>query len=180
MRMPRFWIVALIAALAAFACGPSPQELEADREAIRDTLEAYLPKLAEAYATGNIEVLRGLTVEKELAKLSKMIGDLAGQGRVFRPELRELTVESVTVFQHDNAYVTTLEVWDVHLYAAGSDRLLGESLSEATRVKYQMKRRREGWQILFRQRLKGPGEETEAPSLQVEEAPSRPIENPTE
>jgi len=139
-----------ILALAG-ACGPNPEQVAADQEEIRQALEAYLPRLAEAYATGNIEVLRDFAVEKELASVDKLVGELAEQGRVLKPELQSLTIEKVDTWSHVNAYVTTLEVWDVYNYAAGTDVVLSQALGKAHRVKYQLKRRREGWQVLYRQ-----------------------------
>lgn len=144
-------LLCLLPALVPVACGPGPEEIRADREEIRQTLEAYLPKLGEAYATGNVELLRGTAVEKELAHVDKKVRELAQEGRVLAPELRELTIEDVTFWSHDNAYVTAVEVWDVKSYVLGSDRLLSEDPDQVQRVKYQLKRRREGWQILYRQ-----------------------------
>lgn len=144
-------LICLLLALTPLACGPSPEEVKVDREEIRQNLEAYLPKLGEAYATGNIELLRGMAVEKELAHVDKKVTELAQEGRVLAPELRELTIEDVTLWSHNNAYVTTVEIWDVKSYVLGSDRLLSEDPDQAQRVKYQLKRRPEGWQILYRQ-----------------------------
>lgn len=151
--MPRALPIALLLLLAvgAGACGPSPEQLQVDREEMRRTLEAYLPKLAEAYATGNVELLRGMAVEKELARVAKLVGELAEEGVVLAPDLKELTIEDVTLWSHNNAYVTTLEVWDVRKMVLGTDRQLSEVVDQPNRVRYQLKRRPEGWEILYRE-----------------------------
>ena len=40
----------------------------------------------------------------------------------------------------NNAYATTVEVWDLRKFVAGTDRLLTEALGRSHRVKYQLKR----------------------------------------
>ena len=146
------WLLALLALLLpAVACGPGPEEVAADQNEIKAAVEAYLPQLAEAYATGNIEVLRGHAVEKELASVDKVVGELAAEGRVLKPELKSVTFEQVEIWNKANAYVTTLEVWDIYNYAAGSDVVLSEAIDKAHRVRYQLKERPDGWQVLYRQ-----------------------------
>lgn len=142
----------LWAGTAAFlGCSDPEEQAKVDESEIRVVLEDYLPQLAEAYATGNIELLREHAAEKELASIDKLVGELADQGRVLKPELRSVTIESIHTWSRVNAYVTTLEVWDIYNYALGSETVLSQSLDKAHRVKYQMKRRDEGWQILYRQ-----------------------------
>lgn len=156
--MMRRWITLALGAALLVACGPTAEEQQADREAIQATLEAYLPRLAEAYATGNVEALRGVVVEKELARVARQVEEAAAQGRVLEPRLHEFTIEDLSFAGPNNAYVTTLEVWDVRSYALGSERQLGESLDRAERVKYQVTRREEGWKILARFRLDAGGD----------------------
>lgn len=144
-------LVALLVVLAPVACGPpSEEELRRVRDDIRAMLLEYLPKMADAYATGETEQLEPYAAPKEIAILEKNIRDLARQGRVVDTELEELTVEGLNLDRHVNAYVTTLEVWDVKVYAAGSENLLGEDDDQRSRVRYQLKRRDGQWQLLSR------------------------------
>jgi hypothetical protein len=136
---------------ATLACGPTQQQEQAHREEIRQVVAAYLPKLAEAYATGDARVLAGLAVEKEVASVAKSIDDLAGQGLAFRPRLKQLTLEDVTVWRQVNAYVTTMEVWDIDKLVLGTDRVLSQALDRSDRVRYQLKRREGTWQVLYRE-----------------------------
>ena len=62
-----------------------------------------------------------------------------------------MTIEKVTIFQHANAAVTTLEVWDVRSYALGSRTLLSEVIDQRNRVRYQLKRKEHGWVVLYRE-----------------------------
>ncbi len=117
---------------------------------MRAALELYLPRLGEAYATGDLEPLRGLAAEKEIAAIEKRIIDLAASGRVLEPTFRTLTVEDVTVFNYANAYVTTVEVWDLRSLATGSRQPLAEEIGQSNRVKYQLKREGDSWRVLFR------------------------------
>lgn len=128
------------------------QNLAADKESIREMMQAYLPLLGEAYESGNIEILRPYVAEKEMASLLKRIGEFMDQeGRVIRATLQSFTVEDVEIWNYSNAFVTTLEVWDVEVLASGSDQVLSQSLGQRNRVKYQLKRRDDGWLVLHRQ-----------------------------
>ncbi|MCP4655991.1 MAG: hypothetical protein GY856_11300 [bacterium] len=138
----------MLAMLGLVGCGePDP---EVAREELEQALRAYLPKLGEAYATRNPEVLAGVAVEKEQFRVRRRIEELTAQGMAYEPEFKDLTIEWSTVWSHSNAAVTTLEVWDVRSYSLGSHILLSEVLAQRNRVKYQLKRKETGWVILYR------------------------------
>lgn len=139
--------------LTVSGCSGSPeQNLAADKASIEAMMQEYLPLLGEAYESGNIEILRPYAAEKEMASLLKRIGEFMEQeGRVIRATLKSFTVENVEVWNYANAFVTTLEVWDVEVLASGTDQVLSQSLDQRNRVKYQLKRRDEGWTVLHRQ-----------------------------
>jgi hypothetical protein len=145
--------VALLAAwvAAGVACGPSAAQQEADRKAILALLDAYLPALAHTYVTGDSEGLHGLAAEKEVLAAEKLVLEQAKEGVVIEPTFKDLTVERLDVYQHSNAYVTTLEHWDLRKVVAGSGRLLGEYPDQTYRVRYQLKRTDDGWKVLYRQ-----------------------------
>jgi hypothetical protein len=132
----------------------SPPDPEVDRQAIETVIRSYLPELAKAYATGDRTGLRGLAVDKEIATVSHKTELLANEGKVYEPELKELVIEDVKVWQYANAFATTVETWDVRSYAIGSHTLLSEVLGQKNRVKYQLKRKDEGWVILYRELIK--------------------------
>lgn len=152
--IPRPLLLLLPCALLALglaACGePSPEDLAEESEAIRQTLLLYLPKMADAYATGDVEQLEGMASQKERAILDKNVRQLAQQGRTVKTELRELTIEELNLISYANAYVTTVEEWDVRVYAQGTERLLGEDLGQVSRVQYQLKRQDGEWLLLSR------------------------------
>ena len=133
-------------------CGPERAEEQAvDRELVLETLKSYLALLSEGYATGNLEPMRQLAAEKEVATVAKLVTDYARQGMRIDAQLKEITLEDLTVWSTNNAYATTVEVWDLRKRVVGTDRLLSEALGRTHRVKYQLKRRAEGWQVLYRE-----------------------------
>ncbi len=148
MRVPRIALSLLL--LAVVACSSSEKRQEVDTESIAAALEAYLPLLGQAYATGDLTPLEGLAAQKEIAAVEKRISDLADQGRVLEPIFRELTIEEATVFNYANAYVSTVEVWDLRSLATGSREQLAEDIGQRNRVKYQLKREGDSWRVLFR------------------------------
>jgi len=132
------------------ACGSSAERTALDSASIAASLEEYLPVLGRVYADGNVEALRPYAAEKELARIQALVQNLVDQGRYLAPEFKSLTVEGTHTWNHSNAFVTTLEVWDVRMHALGSGELLAEDVDKTYRVKYQLKRDGEGWRVLFR------------------------------
>lgn len=131
---------------------------EADARAIHAVLEGYMGALAVAYRTGNVEALRPFAVEKEMAMVFKRVSYLMEQeGRVVESTLKRFEIEKSTVWNHSNAFATTMEVWDIRALASGSETVVSEALDQRNRVRYQLKRTDEGWRVLYRQR----DEETE-------------------
>ncbi len=147
--------------MALLGCGSAEEKEQADAEGIESLLRSYLPKLGEAYAGGNVDVLEGVAATKEMARIAKRIDELYAQGRTLEPELYaqgrtlepeflELTVEKVDVWGYANAFVNTVEVWNIRSYATGSHGLVGEDLGKSNRVKYQLKREGDQWLVLYR------------------------------
>ena len=104
----------LLAVMAPWACGEATVEETAEtRDEIQQFLENYLPILAEAYSTGDMSPLRGLAAEKEIAYVRKYLEKLSDSGRILEPKFEHVTIEDFNVWNHSNAFVTTVEVWDV-------------------------------------------------------------------
>ena len=148
MRLPRTLLSLLL--LTVVACASSEERQQVDTESIAAALEVYLPRLGRAYATGDLAPLEGLAAQKEIGAIAKRISDLAEQGRILEPTFRELTIEEATIFNYANAYVTTVEVWDLRSLATGSREQLAKDIGQSNRVKYQLKREGESWRVLFR------------------------------
>lgn len=138
--------------LTTISCGPAsaPSE-EVDKAEIQQVLEAYLPVLGKAYANGSTSSLEPWAVPKEQARIRLRIDELEARGQVYEPELKSVTVENISVWNYSNAFVTTVEVWDVRAYTLGTRMVVNESLDQRSRVKYQMKRKGDGWSILYRE-----------------------------
>lgn len=152
MSISRLALASLLALLAlAGACGPSEQAGEEAREQVREALEAYLPLLAASYATGEVEQLRPYAAEKELLRVRQRVEDLALEGRRLEASVESVTVESFNLWNYSNALASTVEVWNLTVYATGSDVVLGEERGQVNRVKYQLKRDGDEWRVLFRE-----------------------------
>jgi ARC6-like, IMS domain len=142
---------ALCLLLLAAGCSPPGENPEVDRGEIEQMLRDYLPKLGAAYAEEDPTILEEFAVPKEVARISLRIEELRDQGRVYEPEFQQVTVEDVSVWNYANAFVSTLEVWDVRSFTIGSHVLVQESLGQRSRVKYQLKRKDGSWVILYRE-----------------------------
>ena len=151
-RLPRLLLIALLlASLLAAGCGEPGGDPQVNRAEIEAVLRDYLPKLGQAYAQRDTSILEGLAVPKEMARISLRTEELAETGRVYEPEFKEVTVEDVSVWNYSNAFVTTLEVWDVRSFTLGTHLQVNESLGQRNRVKYQLKRKEGSWVILYRE-----------------------------
>ncbi len=144
-------MVVLLAAVLVAGCGVSGSDPQVDRQEIETVLGQYLPKLGQAYGSRDTSILEGLAVPKEMARIELRTEELAATGRVYEPEFKQVTVEDVSVWNYSNAFVTTLEVWDVRSFTLGTHLSVNESLGQRNRVKYQMKRKGDGWVILYRE-----------------------------
>jgi hypothetical protein len=153
MRRPLLALVPLLPALLlAGACGgASPEEEAADREEIAAFLREYLPKMAEAYRTGDVEPVIPYSTQKERAVIESRVRDLARTGQILAPELESVEVEDVTVWSAVNAFVTTVEVWNIRVLASGTEAVIREELNQPNRVKYQLKREDGRWRVFGRQ-----------------------------
>lgn len=147
--------LAVIAVLMVAGCTSEQERTQVAKEEIRAVLaDGYLPRLAEIYAGADPQILEGWAAQKEIAGIAKRVQELAEQGRSLEPELRAVTLEEVNVWSHSNAYVSTLEEWDLRVYNTGTRALLSEELGQHDRVKYQLKRTDTGdWIVLFRSRV---------------------------
>lgn len=149
-RAPTLIALQLALTLAALGCGGGVERQLVDTASMTAMLETAMPLLAQAYADGNVEVLRPYAAERELARITHLIEDLAREGRHLVPTFHHLTVEDSRTWNNSSAYMTTVEVWDVRLYALGRDDILSEQIGKSQRVKYQLKRDGDSWRILYR------------------------------
>jgi hypothetical protein len=154
-RLGLFCAAALLAAVALgvlTGCGVAAEvRSEADEAAIEAAVHKYLPLLSDAYSTGNLKALREVAVPKEVARVQFRLEELEEQGRRFEPQFKYLVVEGISTWKHSNAFVTTVEVWDVRSYTLGSHTLQSEVIGQSNRVKYQLKLKDEGWMVLYRE-----------------------------
>lgn len=152
MRITRTASALILASFAVMSCseGAFQVDEEAEKQEVQQTLEEYLPLLAAAYASGDLEPLRPWAAEKEMARIYKRVEELSAQGRTLVPTFRQVTVEDLNVWNYSNAYATTIEVWDLEVYATGTDQILSQEYEQSNRVKYQFKREDDRWRVLFR------------------------------
>jgi hypothetical protein len=133
------------------SCAGPKETSEADQQAIEAAIRSYLPKFAQAYATGDVGLLEGLAAAKEISSLDRRIRELAEEeGRVVVPNFRDLQVEQIRVWGHSNAFATTLEEWDLVVAAAGSMHELSRVEGQRNRVRYQLQREEASWTIMYR------------------------------
>jgi hypothetical protein len=154
LRRSLLLVIAAGAASWVAACGGgSEAAAEVDRGQIEQLLRDYLPKMGQAYETGDFAPLQGLAAEKEIAVLQKHIGDLWDQeGRLVEAELVDFVIEDVRRVSYSIALVTTLETWNLRVKPIGSEQVLSEVENQRNRVRYQLEREDDRWKVLSRNR----------------------------
>ena len=152
-------LLALLVALAMLgACKPSPQQVEAEKGEIRQTLGTYARQLSHAYAFADPSALAEVAMPREVASVENNIARMANDGRRIAADQKELTIEDLDVFQVGDAYVRTFEVWDIRVFAVGSEQEISRDENQESRVRYRLKKDDEGqWKVLWRQRLDDKG-----------------------
>ncbi len=135
----------------ALSCGSDTTAKPEDAAAVLAMLEEYLPRLALAYRNGSAEILEGYAAEKEIAGMNKRIRDLDRESRELSPTFKSVELEQVHIWGHANALATTLEVWDIEVYVAGTQNLLSSVENQSNRVRYQLLRVDDSWIVLFRE-----------------------------
>lgn len=143
------FVLGLLLLTGCGAEGPASEEV--DKAEIQSVLEAYLPVLGEAYAKRDPSLIEPWAVPKERARIQLRIDELEARGQVYEPSFKTVTVENVSVWNYSNAFVTTVEVWDVRAFTLGTHMVVNESLDQRSRVKYQLKRKDDGWSVLYRE-----------------------------
>ncbi len=150
MNMRKVFLVLLTSGL--IACGGDQRRGgEVDESEIQETLEQYLPMMATAYASGDIAPLNTYAAEREVATVAKRIKEVRLRGERLEPTFHSLTIEKVTPWGYSNAYVTTLEVWDLRLFASHGENPVVETLEQRSRVKYQLRREEDHWIVFYRE-----------------------------
>lgn len=157
-RSARPALSAVLLTLLAFAlgalgvgCAPTSEERAVERDEIGAFLQEYLPLMAEAYRTGDVEPLAPYAAQKEREAIVRRVRELAKGGEVLDAELVSLEVEDVRTWSAVNAYATTVEVWTLRVRATGSGTVLREEIDQVNRVKYQLKRDGDTWRVFWRQ-----------------------------
>jgi hypothetical protein len=152
--------VALAAApllAALIACGPSEQVQQEARADVEELLAAYLPALSEYYRSGDSEHVEGLAAPRERDRVEWLIRDRAQEGMVIDATLQRFEIDRFDLYQHSNALLTTREVWDLRVRAAGSDRVIQDEPGKSDRYRYQVKRGDDGrWIVLSREVVAPP------------------------
>ena len=159
-RRPRSAVLVLAAVpllAAALACGFSEQQTQRVQTEIEELLAAYLPALGEFYRTGDPATVEGLVAPRERERVEALIRGRAQEGLVIDATLQRFEIDRFDLYQHSNALLTTREVWDLRIRAAGSDRVIQDEPGKSDRYRYQVKRGDDGrWIVLSREVVAPP------------------------
>ena len=144
------FLVSIALSLSVASCGPSAEATEKASGEIEAMLREYLPTLGTAYSLGESDVLEAFAVRRERAYLDRRIDELGMQGKRLSPELKEMVIEDINLWNRLNAQVTTIETWDLRVVAIGTGAVLSEDFNQVSQVRYQIKFKDDQWWIYSR------------------------------
>lgn len=151
---------ALLAAallLPLAGCRPEPEEIAVEEEAIQAALQAYASRLSQAYAFTDASLLSPIASQREVAAVQRNVESLAAQGQRIATDLKEMSIEEVTMSDLAHAHVQTFEVWEIRVMDLGSERVISVDADQRNRVRYQLEREAGEWRVLWRQRVDDRG-----------------------
>ena len=154
-RAPRWAAALAVAAALAAGCGDRPTPgaepaSPADRQEVQAMLEQFLPTLARAYASGDMEPMRPFAAQRVLAYTEKRVADLAARGMVLQPKLEAVVVEDLRTWGNDFGVVKTLETWDLAYQSTGGG-VVDDRPDVKSRVAYQVKKEGGRWRVYHRE-----------------------------
>lgn len=148
--------LALLLAAAA-GCRPQPEEIAVEEEAIQAALRTYASRLSQAYAFTDATLLESIASQREIAAVQRNVESLAAQGQRIATDLKEMSIEELTMSDLDHAHVQTFEVWEIRVMDLGSERVISVDPDQRNRVRYQLEREAGEWRVLWRQRIDDRG-----------------------
>ncbi|NWG00816.1 MAG: hypothetical protein HXY19_07710 [Thermoanaerobaculaceae bacterium] len=140
----------LVLALAAAACETDTPTAE-ERAVLEPLVRTFLIQLAAAYAEMDPKPLEGIGAPRLLERARHDIDLLKAGGDRLEPVLVEVTITSMKVLRHANAYLTCTEVWDTRRFDAFTGELIGQDVHSVLHSSIQLKKLEGRWLVLYRE-----------------------------
>lgn len=146
----RALVATVILAVAAGGCEtevPTPPE----RAVLEPLVRTFLVQLAAAYGAMDTKPLEGIGAPRLLERARHDIDLLKAGGDRLEPVLVEVTIDTMKVLRHANAYVTCTEVWDTRRFDAFTGELIGHDAHTVLHSSIQLKKIEGRWLVLYRE-----------------------------
>jgi hypothetical protein len=128
--------------LTVVASCRASQEDEEAKQAVR----AYLTRVIDAYRVSDAELTDPVASDREVRKLTGLIGVKRDSGVNLHAELLDLQFERVEKVK-DGFSVSTREKWTYRDLAIGTGKQVGEGSTDSYRMVYKLERDKDRWVV---------------------------------
>lgn len=142
----RFFLIFL---LFIVACVNEKQKLQ-EKEEIKKMFEKYYKFLSLAYSKDDASILWPVASEHEIAQTKRTMSSMWGEGYHIDPILREFEITYLDIYQLNNAYAKTKEVWAISFYDYKTREKKEDNPSQILHVIYQLKKIDGIWKVTSR------------------------------
>lgn len=139
----------LILILLFLSCSDSKLE-EREKKEIEKMFERYFKFLSLAYSKDNASVLWPVASEHEIKQTEKTMANMWGQGYHIEPYLKEFKITYLDVYQLNNAFAKTKEIWIVSYYDFKTRERKEDNPNMELNVIYQLKKIDGTWKVTSR------------------------------
>lgn len=144
--MKKFFIVLFLVLLS---CGNGKIKLEEEKE-IKKLFEKYYKFLSLAYSKDQPSLLWPVASEHEIAQTERTMSTMWGEGFHIDPYLREFEITYLDIYQLNNAFAKTKEVWAISYYDFKTREKKFENPNQLLHVIYQLKKIDGIWKVTSR------------------------------
>lgn len=141
--------IILVFLILFFGCVNEKQKLEEKKE-IEKMFKIYFKFLSLAYSKDDPSILWPCVSEHEMVQTKKTMSTMWGEGYHIEPYLREFEITYLDIYQINNAYAKTKEIWAISYYDYKTREKIEDNPSQILNVIYQLKKIDGTWKVTSR------------------------------
>lgn len=123
---------------------------EKEKEEIRNMFERYYKFLSLAYSKDDASLLWPVASEHEINQTKRTMAAMWGEGYHIEPYLREFEINYLDIYQINNAYAKTKEIWAISYYDFKTREKKEDNPNQVLNVIYQLKKIDGVWKVTSR------------------------------
>lgn len=130
-------------------CSKEGYKVEEEKK-IKTMLEKYYKFLSLSYIRQDPKLLWPVATEHEIKQTERTMANMWGEGYHIEPYLLNFEIKYLDIYQINNAYLKTYEIWAVSYYDYKTRKKITEDFSQTLNVIYQLKKVEGFWKVTSR------------------------------